>query len=124
MPLLDNVLWDPSQDIPNGCHALTITPEERDAAFSSTEEFLREKADDDFCHAAAETVGTPTSNFNIDRYRFLARNSQLDGTPQRVVVTRLRPGVLYQAHHPKLAGHPGATRMCSEIETPEIGGKG
>ncbi|CDF32918.1 unnamed protein product [Chondrus crispus] len=29
----------------------------------------------------------------------------------RVVPTRLRPRVLYLAHHPRLAGHPGATRM-------------
>ena len=109
--LLDKVHWDLPQDRPDGCHALAITPEERDAASISVEEFLRAQAEDAFCRFAAETVGTPNSKFDIDRYGFLVRKSPLDGTLQRVVPTRLRPRVLYLAHHPRLAGHPGATRM-------------
>ena len=35
----------------------------------------------------------------------------MDGTLQRAVPTRVRPLVLYLAHHPRLAGNPGATRM-------------
>ena len=103
--------WDLPQDLPDGCHALAITPEERDAASISVEEFLRAQAEDAFCRFAAEAVGTPNSKFDIDRYGFLVRKSPLDGTLQRVVPTRLRPRVLYVAHHPRLAGHPGATHM-------------
>ena len=108
--LLDKVHWDLPQGRPDVCHALAITPEERVAASISVEEFLRAQAEDAFCRFAAETVGTPSSKFDIDRYGFLVRKSPLDGTLQRVVPTRLRPWVLYLAHHPRLAGHPGA--MC------------
>ena len=103
--------WDLPQDRPDGCHALAITPEERDAASISVEEFLSAQAEDAFCRFAAETVGTPTSKFDIDRYSFLVRKSPLDRTLQRVVPTQLRPRVLYLAHHPRLAGHLGETRM-------------
>ena len=103
--------WDLPQDRPIGFHALAITPEERDAASISVREFLRAQAEGAFCRFTAETVGTPNSKFDIDRYKFLVRKSPLDGTLQRVVLTRLRPQVLYLAHHPRLAGHPGATRM-------------
>ena len=109
--LLDKVHWDLSQDRPDGCHALEITPEKRDAASISVEEFLRAQAGDAFCRFAAKTVGTPSSKFDIDRYGFLVRKSPLDGTLQRVVPTQLRPRVLYLAHHPRLAGPPGATPM-------------
>ena len=89
--LLDKVHWDLSQGRPDGCHALAINPEERDAASISVEEFIRAQAEDAFCRFAAETVGTPNSKFDIDRYDFLVRKSPLDGTLQRVVLTRLRP---------------------------------
>ena len=109
--LLENVHWDLPQDRPDGCHALAIAPEESDAASVSVEEFLCAQAEDAFCRFAAETVGTPNSKFDMDRYGFLVWKSPLDGTLQRVVPTRLRPRVLYLSHHPRLAGHPGATRM-------------
>ena len=108
--LLDKVHWDLPQDRPDGCHTLAIKSEKRDAASISVEEFLRAQAEDAFCRFAAETVGTSNSKFDIDRYGFLGRKSPLDRTLQRVVPTRLRPRVLYLAHHPRLAGHPGATR--------------
>ena len=110
-PLLDNVLWDFPQDRPHSCHALAVTPEERDAASISVQEFLRQQADDAFRRAAADTVGTATSRFDIDRYGFLVRKSLLNGALQRMVSTRLRHRVQYLAHHPRLSGHPGATRM-------------
>ena len=51
--LLDKVHWDLPQDRPDGCHALAITPEERDAASISVEEFLRAQAEDAICRFAA-----------------------------------------------------------------------
>ena len=59
--------WDLPQDRPDGCHALAITPEERDAASISVEEFLRVPAEDAVCPFAAETVGTPNLKLDIDR---------------------------------------------------------
>ena len=116
--------WDLPQDLPDGCHALPITPAERDAAYILVEEFLPVQAEDAFCRLATVTVGTPNSKFDIDRYVFLVRRSPLDETLQRVVPTRLRPRVLYLAHHPRLAGHPGATRMyytlCREYYWPHM----
>ena len=79
-PLLDMLHWDPPQDRPDGCHALAITAEEREAASTSVEEFLRQQAEDAFCRFAAETVGTPNSKFDIDRNGFLVRKPPLDGT--------------------------------------------
>ena len=92
-------------------YALAVTPEERDISPISIEEFLQEQAGDPFCQSAAETVGEPASDYDVDRYGFLVRKSPLDGTLQRVVPKRLRAKVLYLAHHPRLAGHPGGTRM-------------
>ena len=103
--------WGLPQDRPDGCQALAITPEELDAASISVEEFLRAQAENAFRRFSAETVRTPTSKFDIDRYGFLVRNSPLDRTLQRVVPTRLRSRVLYLAHHPRLQGHLGTTRM-------------
>ncbi|CDF38306.1 unnamed protein product [Chondrus crispus] len=109
--LLGKVHWDLTQDRPDGFYVLAVTPEERDVSSISVANFLREQADDAFCRAAADTVGEPNSKFDVDRYGFLVRKSPLDGTLQRVVPNRLRPRVLYLAHHPRLAGHPGGTRM-------------
>ena len=89
--LLDKVHWDLPQDHPDGCHALAISPEERNAASISVEEFLRAQAEDAFCRFAAETFGTPNSKFDINRYGFLVKNYPLDGTLQRMVPARLRP---------------------------------
>ena len=114
--LLDKVHWDLPQDHPSGCRTLSITPEERDPAYISVEEFPRSQAEDAFCHFAAETVGTPNSKFYIDRYGFLVRKSPLGGTQKRVVPTRFRPRVLYLAHHPRLSGHPGAMRMYYTLQ--------
>ena len=52
------MLQEPRHDRPDGFHALAVTPEERDAASISVEEFLYEHADDAFCRATADTVGT------------------------------------------------------------------
>ena len=70
--LLGKVRWDLPQNRRDGYHALAITPEERDAASISVEEFLRGQAEDAFCRFAAETFGTPNSKFDIDRYVFWA----------------------------------------------------
>ena len=69
--LLEKVHWDLPQDRLDGCHALAITPEEHDAASISVEEFLSAQAEVAFCRFTAETVGTPNSKFDIDRYGFL-----------------------------------------------------
>lgn len=75
------------------------------------EELLQEQAEDPFCRAAAEMVGDSACDHDVDRYGFLVRKSQIDGTLQRVVPNRLRAKVLYFRHHLRLAGHPGGMRM-------------
>ena len=91
--------------------ALAVTPERTDISSLSVEEFIQAQAADEFCIHADRTVGEPGSKYDVDRYGFLVRRSPLDGTLQRVVPKRLRAKVLYLAHHPRLAEHPGETRM-------------
>ncbi|CDF39905.1 unnamed protein product [Chondrus crispus] len=110
-PRQGTVHWETPVDPGRVEHAFAVIPEERDVSPVTVEEFLREQAEDPFCRAAAETVGNPDSRYDVDRYGFVVRKSPLDGTLQRVVPKRLRAKILYLAHHPRLAGHPGGTRM-------------
>ncbi|CDF38169.1 unnamed protein product [Chondrus crispus] len=110
-PRQGTVHWETPVDPGRAEHAFTVIPEERDVSSVTVEEFLREQAEDPFCTAAAETVGNPDSRYDVERYGFVVRKSPLDGTLQRVVPKRLRAKILYLAHHPRLAGHPGGTRM-------------
>ncbi|CDF40922.1 unnamed protein product [Chondrus crispus] len=110
-PRQGTVHWETPVDPGRAEHAFAVIPEERDVSSVTVEEFLREQAEDPFCRAAAETVGNPDSRYDVDRYGFVVRKSPLDGTLQRVVPKRLRAKILYLAHHPRLAGHPGGTRM-------------
>ena len=91
--------------------ALAVTPEQTDVSSLSVEEFIQAQAADEFCIRAARTVGEPGSKYEVDRYGFLVWKSPLDGTLQRVVRKRVRAKGLYLAHLPRLAGHPGGTRM-------------
>ena len=92
-------------------HAFAVVPEERDVSSVTVEVFQREQAEDPFCRSAAETVGNPDSRFDVDRHRFLARNSPLDRTLQPVVPKRLRAKVLYIANHPD-SQDDRAVRRC------------
>lgn len=69
------------------------------------------KSTDADCQAAASSVGHPLSASSYDRYGFLVRHSKVNGSTQRFVRLRLRRRILYLAHSPLLAGHPGSRRM-------------
>ena len=105
------VHWENPVDPGEAEHAFVVTPEERDVSSVTVEEFLRKQAEVPFCRVAAETVGNPYSRFDVDQYGFLVRKYSFGGTLQPVVLQRLRAKILYLAHHPRLAGHPGGTRM-------------
>ncbi|CDF40971.1 unnamed protein product [Chondrus crispus] len=68
--------------------ALAVTPEQTDVSSLSVEEFIQPQA---------------------------VHQSPLDGTLQRVVPKRLGAKVLYLAHPPRLARHPGGTRMYDTL---------
>ena len=91
-PLQDKVHWDHPQDRPHGCHALPVTPGERDAPSILVEEFLREQAGDAIFRAAADAVGTATSKIQHGPLRFPRIEVPLDRTLQRVVRTQRGPG--------------------------------
>ncbi len=49
--------------------------------------------------------------YEEDERGVLVRIAKLDGTAQAPVPEPLRQRLLYLAHHTRLAGHPGITRM-------------
>lgn len=56
-------------------------------------------------------MGDSGSEFDYDHYGFLVRKSKLDCALQRVVPSALKSRLLYLSHYPRLAGHPGGTRL-------------
>ena len=90
---------------------LTMAREETNVMPISLAEFLHERATDPFCQAVAQQVGTWKSKLDYDRYGLLVRKSPLEGALQRVVPKSLLDRLLYLSHYPRLAGHPGGTRM-------------
>ena len=105
------VHWETPVDRGEAEHALAVTPEERDVSSVTVEEFLQEQAENSFCRGASKTVGNPDSCFDVYQYGFLVCKSPLERTLQQFVPKRLRAKISYLAHHLRLAGHSGGTRM-------------
>ena len=108
---LAGLFYDPDDQFVECPEVLALVDNDAPADPIPIEEFLEEQSKDPFCKAKAETVGEANSNFDYDRYGFLVRRSPLDGALQRVVPKSLQARVLHAAHYPRLAGHPGGTRM-------------
>ena len=110
-PLSD--IWDeiPNDDYVENPEVLALSETDPDVTPITTEEFMAAQSNDAFCKTQAGTVGQPGSQYDYDRHGFLVRKSRFDGALQRVVPHSLRARVLYSAHYPRLAGHPGGTRM-------------
>ena len=109
-------LWDTEGECPfvENVKVLTLAEEggeESDIVPITVEEFLQAQATDSFCQEKAKAVGDSDSQFDYDRYGLLVRKAPLDGALQRVVPKALRARLLYLTHYPRLAGHPGGTRM-------------
>lgn len=75
------------------------------------EELRGELVEDRFCKQAGKTAQKPGTYYEHDRCRSLARESALDEMLQHVVPKGLRARVLHRAHSPRVAGHPGRSKM-------------
>jgi Integrase zinc binding domain len=53
----------------------------------------------------------PDTLFDVDDHGLLVRRAHLDGSRQIVIPAVLRSRLLHLEHFPKVAGHPGMTRM-------------
>ena len=77
---------------------------------------LREaQQNDKFCQHVRSSLDLPDSPFGVTHEDILVRRSPLDGSLQKVVPFSLIPIILYHAHYPVHAGHPGGTRMYETI---------
>ena len=77
---------------------------------------LREaQANDRYCKHIRASLDIPGTPFGVTHQDILVRRSPLDGSLQKVVPFSLIPTVLYNAHYPVHAGHPGGTRMYETI---------
>ena len=109
--------WEEVDDIfenknrPGMPEVTAFAVEEKEVMPVTVEELIAEQAKDEYCRSVAESVGKRSSSFAYDRNGVLVRKSRLDGTLQKVVPESLRARILYLSHYPRLAGHPGGTRM-------------
>ena len=83
----------------------------------TTEEILEEQSTDEFCQDVLRgQVGQRGTLFFEDDDGLLCRSSPKDpGVVQIVLPSTLRHRVLRLAHHHKLSGHPGQTRMFRRV---------
>jgi hypothetical protein len=79
-----------------------------------TEELIREQTRDKEGKAFAALAGSDNI-FDYDDEGLLVRLAQLDGMRQIVVPASLRPRLLHLEHFPRVAGHPGSTRMFRSL---------
>jgi transposase InsO family protein len=79
-----------------------------------TDEIIREQGQDLECQEYAALAGAE-SLFDFDDQGLLVRKAPLDGVRQIVVPAVLRPRLLHLEHFPKVAGHPGTTRMFRSL---------
>ena len=105
--------WDQYMDV------LTIVGEPDDDEsvpdIPDIETFIREQKEDPYCREMAAEVGRVGSQFDVDENGVLCRRASTDQALQRVVPRTLRRAILYHAHYPCTAGHPGARKMYDTL---------
>jgi Integrase zinc binding domain/Integrase core domain len=74
------------------------------------DEIIREQTRDPECRENAARSGSDTL-FDVDDHGLLVWRAPLDGSRQIVIPAVLRPRLLHLEHFPKVAGHPGMTKM-------------
>jgi hypothetical protein len=78
------------------------------------EELIAEQAQDAECREFADLCGQNTV-FDHNDEGLLVRKAPLDGSEQIVVPATLRPRLLHLEHYPRVAGHPGVSRMFRSL---------
>lgn len=78
------------------------------------EEIRREQAADPWCRTLISSCDAD-SLFDLNDAGILVRKAPLDGVEQIVVPPTLRPRLLHLEHFPRVAGHPGVTRMFRSL---------
>ena len=73
-------------------------------------EIVAAQADDEMCKALL-----PKNLFEVDDRGLVCRTSPLDGSVQIVMPTDLQERCLSLYHLPKIAGHPGGTKMYAQM---------
>jgi Integrase zinc binding domain len=74
------------------------------------EELIAEQAQDAECREFSDLFGQNTVLYHNDE-GLLVRKAPLNGSEQIVVLAALRPRLLHLEHYPRVAGHPGVSRM-------------
>lgn len=94
---------------------LMTQEEELSTSPISMDDLLKEQASDAYCQSLVLETTKVDSDFVVDTHGLICRRSNLDGALQRVVPESLRKRVLYLAHYPRLAGHPGGYKLYATL---------
>lgn len=82
----------------------------------TTEEFVQAQLRDTFWKSVPSEVGKTATTLHLDRDGVLCTPASLDGSIQRVVPASLKDRVIYLVHYPRLAGHPGETKIYQTLQ--------
>lgn len=79
------------------------------------EELIVEQAHDGYCKASSLHIGHSHSEFHTNQRGLLVPKSVVSESIQIVATKALRMRILYLAHYPPIAGHPGTRRMYDTL---------
>ena len=80
------------------------------------EELLEEQKEDEFCQEArARLANNPKCQYFEDHHGLICRRAKKDNAVQIILPKTLRRQALPLAHYPRLAGHPGGSRMYQTL---------
>lgn len=86
--------------------------------------FVLARSKDSFCDQTKQLAGTSNCLIIFDKNEPLTKQTTLHGLAHKLVPISLRSIILYVAHYPILAGHPGERRMydssCREYHWPNM----
>ena len=107
---------DPCMAVEEGQGIPQEGPEDVDVSPITIEELILAQAEDDLCKRLRRKLERDsTKRYFEDERGLVVRVSPLDGAKQIVAPESLRQKILYMSHFPRLAGHPGGTRMFNTI---------
>jgi hypothetical protein len=105
---------DPSEvedDIP----CVLVQKEDPEIAPITIEEFIERQKEDDFCQSFLKEDANFQNGSFLDEHGLVCRENGKTGRSQIYVPKSLRERVMTLAHFPKIACHPGSTRMYQNL---------
>ena len=85
-------------------------------------ERLEEQKEDEFCQEArARLANNPECPYFEDHHGLICRRAQKDNAEQIILPKTLRRTALLPGNYPRLAGHPGGSRMYHTAEENLLG---